>query len=160
VRDQPDENRSVWVAESEAPRPADPLRAVRSVDVAIIGGGFTGVSTAWHLRQRRPELGIALLEAGVLGQGASGRNGGQVLNWINGVTPATPEQARAIHAATRAGIDLAEDLSRRYAPGAFRRRELVRSRVHRFQALKASRAATSVASISPSPCAAETKPAS
>jgi glycine/D-amino acid oxidase-like deaminating enzyme len=57
----------------------------------------------------------------VLGQGASGRNGGQVLNWINGVTPATPEQARAIHAATRAGIDLAEDLSRRYAPGAFRR---------------------------------------
>ena len=74
-----------------------------------------------RVRQRRPELGIALLEAGVLGQGASGRNGGQVLNWINGVTPATPEQARAIHTATRAGIDLAEDLARRYAPGAFRR---------------------------------------
>jgi glycine/D-amino acid oxidase-like deaminating enzyme len=90
--------------------------------VAIVGGGFTGVSTAWHLRARRPDLGIALLEAGVLGQGASGRNGGQVLNWINGVTPDTPEAARRIHTATRAGIDLAEELAGRFAPpGTFRR---------------------------------------
>jgi glycine/D-amino acid oxidase-like deaminating enzyme len=122
VRDQPDENRSAWVAESEAPRPAPPLAGAIRADVAIVGGGLTGVSTAWHLRQRRPDLGIALLEAGVLGQGASGRNGGQVLNWINGVTPDTHEDARRIHAATRAGIDLAEELARKHAPpGTFRR---------------------------------------
>jgi gamma-glutamylputrescine oxidase len=118
----PDENRSVWVAESEPPRPTPALRARIATDVAIVGGGLTGVSTAWHLRQRRPDLGVALLEAGVLGQGASGRNGGQVLNGVNGVTPATPEAERRLHAATSAGIDLAEALSRRYAPpGTFRR---------------------------------------
>ena len=34
------------------------------------------------LRRQNPALGIALLETGGLGQGASGRNGGQVLNWV------------------------------------------------------------------------------
>jgi gamma-glutamylputrescine oxidase len=123
VGDQPpDENRAVWVAESEPPRPEPTLAGRATVDVAIVGGGFTGVSTAWHLRERRPDLGIALLEAGVLGQGASGRNGGQVLNWVNGVDPEGPEEIRRIHGATRAGIDLAEALAARYAPpGTFRR---------------------------------------
>jgi glycine/D-amino acid oxidase-like deaminating enzyme len=114
----------VWVAESAAREPAPaapPLRGSAVADVVIVGGGFTGVSTAWHLRSRRPEAGIALLEAGVLGQGASGRNGGQVLHWINGVAPDSPEAARRIHAATGAGIDLAEEWSRRYAPESFRR---------------------------------------
>jgi glycine/D-amino acid oxidase-like deaminating enzyme len=117
-----DQNQAVWVAESEAPRPTGRLAGRLSTDIAIVGGGFTGVSTAWHLRQRHPDLGIALLEAGVLGQGASGRNGGQVLNWVNGVTADTPEAARRIHGATRIGIDIAEELARRYAPpGTFRR---------------------------------------
>jgi glycine/D-amino acid oxidase-like deaminating enzyme len=117
-----DENRSVWVAESAPPEPTAPLAARIATDVAVVGGGLTGVSTAWHLRQRRPDLGIALLEAGVLGRGASGRSGGQVLNGVNGVTPESPGAARRLHAATRLGIDIAEDLSRRYAPaGTFRR---------------------------------------
>src|SRR5262245_21933454 len=120
---QPDPNRSVWVMESVAPEPAPALRGRLVTDVAIVGGGFTGVSTAWHLRRRNPGLGIALLEAGALGQGASGRNGGQVLNWVNGVDPETPEELRRIHTATRAGIDLAEELAGRFAPpGTFRRR--------------------------------------
>ena len=117
-----DENRSVWVAESEAARPRPPLSGRIVTDVAIVGGGFTGVSTAWHLRRRSPALGISLLEACQLGHGASGRNGGQVLNGINGVAPETPEAALRIHGATRAGIDLAEELATRYAPpGTFRR---------------------------------------
>jgi gamma-glutamylputrescine oxidase len=122
VNDQPDPNRSVWVAESAPPAPAPPLEGRLATDVAIVGGGFTGVSTAWHLRRQNPGLGIALLEAGVLGQGASGRNGGQVLNWINGVEAKTPEEMRRIHGATRAGIDIAEALATRFAPpGTFRR---------------------------------------
>ena len=117
-----DENRSVWVAETDVPRPTQKLTGRVISDIAIVGGGFTGVSTAWHLRQRSPGLGIVLLEASTLGGGASGRNGGQVLNWINGVTPQTPEATRRIHGATRAGIDLAEELATRYAPaGTFRR---------------------------------------
>jgi glycine/D-amino acid oxidase-like deaminating enzyme len=122
VPDQPDVNRSVWVAESAPPEPAPPLRGRLSTDVAIVGGGFTGVSTAWHLRQQNPGLGIALLESFVLGHGASGRNGGQVLNWVNGYEPETPEELCRVHRATRAGIDLAEELATRFAPrGTFRR---------------------------------------
>ncbi|MGO9817125.1 MAG: NAD(P)/FAD-dependent oxidoreductase, partial [Acidocella sp.] len=48
-----------------------------AVDVAIIGGGITGVSAALHLAERG--YSVALLEAQNIGWGASGRNGGQVL---------------------------------------------------------------------------------
>jgi glycine/D-amino acid oxidase-like deaminating enzyme len=117
-----DSNESVWVAESLPPDPAPSLTGRVTADVAIVGGGLTGVSTAWHLRERHPELGIALLEAGVLGQGASGRNGGQVLHWVNGVDPTEPDALRRIHAATQQGIDLAEAFAARFAkPGTFRR---------------------------------------
>jgi glycine/D-amino acid oxidase-like deaminating enzyme len=122
-QNQADQNEAVWVAESEVPRPSPSLARRLSADIAIVGGGFTGVSTAWHLRRRRPELGIVLLEAGVLGQGASGRNGGQVLHWVNGVTPRTPDELRRIHAVTQIGIDLAAELAGRFAPaGTFHRR--------------------------------------
>jgi gamma-glutamylputrescine oxidase len=56
---------------------APPLAQDLSVDVAIIGGGMTGVSAALHLAERGYE--VALLEAHDIGWGASGRNGGQVL---------------------------------------------------------------------------------
>ena len=141
-----DDNHSVWVAESDAARPAPPLAGKLVSEVAIVGGGFTGVSTAWHLRERAPGLGIALLEAGVLGQGASGRNGGQVLNWINGVTPRTPEETRRIHGATRSGIDLAESLATRYAPpGTFRRQGCLAVYTHPRRAEAANQHAEALA---------------
>jgi len=123
MRGRSDENRSVWAAGNAAPQPAASLARAITTDIAVIGGGLTGVSTAWHLRERHPELGIALLEARVLGHGASGRNGGQVLHGINGVIPTTPEALRRVHEATQLGIDLAEELAARFAPsGTFRRR--------------------------------------
>lgn len=47
-------------------------------DVAVIGGGLTGLSTALHLTRARPELSIVLLEASQIGAGASGRSTGIV----------------------------------------------------------------------------------
>ncbi|HWP64799.1 MAG TPA: FAD-binding oxidoreductase [Candidatus Limnocylindria bacterium] len=91
-------------------------------DVAVVGGGLTGVSAAWHLAERTPGLGIVLLEARRLGNGASGRNGGQVLHWINGVSTADPVLARRVYDVTGRGIDLAERLAAAHAPGAFCRR--------------------------------------
>lgn len=53
------------------------------VDVAIVGGGFTGLWTAYYLLEHQPTLRVAVLEAEVVGFGASGRNGG----WCSGLLP-------------------------------------------------------------------------
>lgn len=56
------------------PRPA--LGADGDADVVIVGGGFTGLWTAYYLTERDPSLRIVLLEREICGFGASGRNGG------------------------------------------------------------------------------------
>ncbi|MFM9105254.1 MAG: NAD(P)/FAD-dependent oxidoreductase [Chloroflexota bacterium] len=68
---------SWWLESCEddlTPRPA--LDGSIDVDVAIMGAGFTGLWTAWHLLQREPGLEIAVIEKEIAGFGASGRNGG------------------------------------------------------------------------------------
>ena len=60
---------------------ADPLRASTRADVAIIGGGYVGLWTAIHIKQLDPACDVAILEQGICGGGASGRNGGFVLTW-------------------------------------------------------------------------------
>lgn len=58
------------------PEPAAPLAGVATADVAIVGGGYTGLWTALALRERDPGLRVTLLEAEICGHGPSGRNGG------------------------------------------------------------------------------------
>jgi len=58
--------------------PATPLPA--EVDLAIIGGGFSGLAVAVAVRQRAPGWRVGVLEASQLGAGASGRTGGIVLD--------------------------------------------------------------------------------
>jgi glycine/D-amino acid oxidase-like deaminating enzyme len=67
-----------WVREAGAPRPAAPLAGELEVDVAIVGGGYTGLWAAWHVLALEPGARVALLEAEVCGFGPSGRNGGFV----------------------------------------------------------------------------------
>jgi glycine/D-amino acid oxidase-like deaminating enzyme len=55
---------------------AQPLERDRRAEVIVVGGGFTGLSTALHLAERGAD--VVLLEAEQPGWGASGRNGGQV----------------------------------------------------------------------------------
>jgi glycine/D-amino acid oxidase-like deaminating enzyme len=54
----------------------DPLPGDLDVDVAVVGGGFTGLWTAYYLAEADPGLRIAVIERQVVGFGASGRNGG------------------------------------------------------------------------------------
>jgi glycine/D-amino acid oxidase-like deaminating enzyme len=63
-----------WLAEAGPVAPAPPLRGDHHADVVIVGGGYTGMWTAWQLLQRGAT--VVLLEADVCGHGPSGRNGG------------------------------------------------------------------------------------
>lgn len=70
-------NLSLWLATYPGdlvPRPA--LDGDTEVDVAIVGGGFTGLWTAYYLVERDPSLSILVIEREICGFGASGRNGG------------------------------------------------------------------------------------
>ena len=67
--------KSYWMTTREY-TPGLSLQADIDVDVAIVGGGFTGLSSAYHIKKAAPNLKVALLESAVIGFGASGRNGG------------------------------------------------------------------------------------
>ena len=76
-------NNSLWLESSTNTPRLEPKRHVTNLheadhfyDVAIIGGGFSGLWSAYHLKRLNPALKIAIFEAETLGFGASGRNGG------------------------------------------------------------------------------------
>lgn len=76
---------SHWFAAADHPYvPAEPLRGERTFDVCVVGGGITGLSTAYHLKSLAPDLRVAVLEAQVVGFGASGRNAGQLIVHFGG----------------------------------------------------------------------------
>ena len=65
-----------------------PLDGDADYDIAIVGGGYTGLWTAYYLQQADPALRICVLEAHVAGFGASGRNGG----WASALFPSSLRQ--------------------------------------------------------------------
>ena len=76
--------RPFWLAQALAADPeppAPPLAGATRTQLAVVGGGFTGLWTAILAKQARPELDVVVLEADLCGAGASGRNGGCVLSW-------------------------------------------------------------------------------
>lgn len=79
-----------------AARPA--LAGDIDVDVAIIGGGLTGLWSAYYLLKRSPGLRVAILEKEIAGFGASGRNGG----WCSALFPASTAALERRH-----GLDAA-----------------------------------------------------
>jgi glycine/D-amino acid oxidase-like deaminating enzyme len=79
VRVPPVGARSYWLEEALRADPGAPcprLAQETDADVCVVGGGFAGLWTAYELTERRPDLGVALLEADVCGAGGSGSNGG------------------------------------------------------------------------------------
>ena len=65
-----------WREEAPPDAPAPPLEETVEADVAVVGGGLTGLWTALELKRRRPGARVVVLEAARCGDGASGRNGG------------------------------------------------------------------------------------
>lgn len=71
---------SAWVAMLPPRTPAAILDDRQTADIAIIGAGFAGLSAARRLAQIDPSLRIAVLEAGVVGEGPAGRNSGFIID--------------------------------------------------------------------------------
>ncbi|HWT09935.1 MAG TPA: FAD-dependent oxidoreductase [Roseomonas sp.] len=96
---------SLWAA-TAPPAPATmPLAGDARTGVAVIGGGFSGLSAALHLAEAG--VPVTLLEAAEIGWGASGRNNGQVIPTMSRIDP---DQIVAAVAAEQGGRDKGEQL--------------------------------------------------
>ncbi|WP_181387265.1 FAD-binding oxidoreductase [Streptomyces sp. Act143] len=75
---------SFWFADDGLPAVREPLTGDATADVVIVGGGYTGLWTAYYLKKAAPFLRVTVLEQKFCGYGASGRNGGWLYNGIAG----------------------------------------------------------------------------
>jgi glycine/D-amino acid oxidase-like deaminating enzyme len=111
--------KSFWLNTYGPYTPNAPLDGDIQVDVAIIGGGFTGLATAYFLRKAEPAMKVAVLEGEVVGFGASGRNGGFAMT-LFGLEPAVTaamfgkQKAADAHRYCERAVDLVRDLVREY----------------------------------------------
>jgi len=96
-----------------------PLKGKHKADIVILGGGFTGLSAAYHLSERFPNKKIILLEGACCGYGASGRNGGfcdpGVAGFDSWAEEAGPELGRKTFDATLFGIRQVKELVEKHA---------------------------------------------
>jgi glycine/D-amino acid oxidase-like deaminating enzyme len=101
---------SFWWQQVGLPVPTDRLEGDATCDVAIVGGGLTGLWTAYYLHEADPTLDIRVLEARFAGFGASGRNGGWLSSELAGSVrtyerAAGPEGVARLRTALRATVD-------------------------------------------------------
>ncbi|MEY9837753.1 NAD(P)/FAD-dependent oxidoreductase [Streptacidiphilus sp. EB103A] len=75
---------SFWYSTIGLPTPRRPLDGSAEADVCIVGGGYTGLWTAYYLKKADPGLRVTVLEQRFCGYGASGRNGGWLYNGFAG----------------------------------------------------------------------------
>jgi len=95
-----------------------PLRGHCDTSVCVIGGGFAGLNTALGLAERGVRD-VVLVEAGEIGQGASGRNGGFVFGGFSRgeavlLKELGPSKARAMYAGTTQALELIRQRIDRY----------------------------------------------
>jgi glycine/D-amino acid oxidase-like deaminating enzyme len=108
---------SLWAAVAPSGPQLQPLTGAAEADIVIIGAGFTGLSSALHLREAG--IDVAVVEAAEPGWGASGRNNGQVIPTLS---RPDPEDIVARHGAAgerfvallRDSASALFDLARRY----------------------------------------------
>lgn len=81
---RPGSRPSWWLREALAADPGlpvAPLNGDTTADVAIVGGGYTGMWTAYFITEHDPGARVMVLEQAICGSGPSGRNGGFVTAW-------------------------------------------------------------------------------
>src|SRR5919202_2078220 len=103
-----------WRALGGMPARRPSLPGPLEADVAIVGAGYTGLWTAWHLKAAQPSLRVVVLERETAGFGASGRNGG----WLSGRLAGSRDAWAASHgraavvAAQREMFDTVDEVAR------------------------------------------------
>ena len=75
-----------WIAEAGSPEVLPALDGDHTADVVVVGGGYTGLWTAWHVLAAEPDANVIVLESARCGHGPSGRNGG----FVNGIDVSLP----------------------------------------------------------------------
>ena len=109
---------SYYAASANKYAPFDTLNESISCDVCVVGGGYTGLSSALHLAEAGFD--VVVLEASRIGFGASGRNGGQLVN----------SYSRDIDVIEKSyGMDTARMLGSMMFEGG----EIIRERIKRYQ---------------------------
>ncbi len=100
-----------WHARGGFPPRRPSLPKPEEADVCIVGGGYTGLWTAYYLKGVRPDLRVVVLEEAFAGYGASGRNGGWVTSALPGSRaryargPRGADGVRGLEAALRSTVD-------------------------------------------------------
>ena len=107
-----------WMDDPEQPDPANTLTHQTTADLAIIGGGFTGLWCALLAKETDPSRDVVLIEGGEAGSGASGRNGGFVSaslthNFDNGLERWPKELSKIIQLG-KANLDGIEKTIKRF----------------------------------------------
>ncbi|MDX3784396.1 NAD(P)/FAD-dependent oxidoreductase [Streptomyces europaeiscabiei] len=99
-----------WVAQLADKKPSfSRFTGQESVDVAIVGGGYTGLWAAYFAKKLEPSLSVAVFEAEQVGYGASGRNGG----WLSAMPPGN----RATFARAGGGLEASRALQQEFVAG-------------------------------------------
>ncbi|MBA3408792.1 MAG: FAD-dependent oxidoreductase [Solirubrobacterales bacterium] len=75
-----------WIAEAGSTEVLPALDGDHTADVVVVGGGYTGLWTAWHVLAAEPDANVVVLESARCGHGPSGRNGG----FVNGIDVSLP----------------------------------------------------------------------
>lgn len=113
------EEKSFWLKPYGFYEPDPPLEGEVQADVAVIGGGFTGLSTAHNVLLDEPTMSVVVLESKVVGYGASGRNGGFSMT-LFGLEPAVTKmlfgQQRTVeaHRYMERAVDYVQELVENY----------------------------------------------
>jgi glycine/D-amino acid oxidase-like deaminating enzyme len=107
-----------WLTDPSAPEPAAALTGRVSCDLAVVGGGYTGLWTALRARERDPSCDVVLVEADVAGGAASGRNGGfcsaSLTHGLANGLARWPHEITTLERLGRENLDAIEDTLRRY----------------------------------------------
>ena len=89
-----------WIADAGSPEVLAALEGDHRADVVVVGGGYTGLWTAWHVLEAEPDADVVVLESGRCGHGPSGRNGG----FVTGMDLSLPALRERLRRRGRRGV--------------------------------------------------------